>query len=76
MLEIAPEYPVLFVLLFYAQPAVPHTCLTHAVAAVCHVGAWGSLMQGLDLPSLVCDILVWTLKWTFKDRFDPKIGDK
>ncbi len=32
-------------------------------------------MQGLELPTLVRDI-GWTLKGTFKDRFDPKIGDE
>ena len=32
-------------------------------------------LQGLELPSLVRDI-VWTLKRTFKDRFDPKKGGR
>jgi hypothetical protein len=32
-------------------------------------------MQGLELPSLVRDI-VSTLKRTFKNRFDPRIGDE
>ena len=61
--------------LLHTEPAVLDTCHTHTVSVVCHVDVWGSLIQDLDLPSLVCDI-VWTLKRTFKDRFDPKIGNE
>ena len=38
------------------------------------MGEHGTL-QGLELPSFFRDI-VWTLKRTFKDRFDPNIVDE